>query len=89
MAEQPGNNNPKIQESIDLPSMKTICGIITPISPTDGCSDNHWQEVLQIVSTVVKEAGFEPNIVSDADDVGIIHNRIVNNLAENPIFIAM
>lgn len=66
---------------------KQICGIIMPISPTDGYSATHWAEVMQIIEMVVIDSGFKPNIVSDADDVGIIHNRIVNNLAENPIVI--
>jgi hypothetical protein len=81
------NNQPNIPPTeVKKPEVK-ICGIIMPISPTDGYTDLHWQEVMAIIRQVVNDAGFEPNIVSDADDVGIIHNRIVNNLAENPIVI--
>jgi hypothetical protein len=77
----------QLEDKTDEKTVSKICGIIMPISPTDGYPDSHWQEVMSIIKAVVKEAGFEPNIVSDADDVGIIHNRIVNNLAENPIVI--
>ncbi|QHS56409.1 hypothetical protein GWR56_12990 [Mucilaginibacter sp. 14171R-50] len=81
MAKQSENKSEEKSEQL-----KT-CGIIMPISPTDGYTDSHWQEVMAIIKLVVTESGFEPNIVSNADDVGIIHNRIVNNLAENPIVI--
>ncbi|VXB67125.1 RNA helicase [Chryseobacterium sp. 8AT] len=63
------------------------CGVIMPISQIDGCSESHWSDVMEIISTCVTEAGFEANIVSNADDVGVIHKRIVQNLYDNPIVI--
>lgn len=63
------------------------CGIIMPISSIDGCSESHWADVMEIISSCVKDAGFEANIVSNADDVGVIHKRIVQNLYDNPIVI--
>ncbi len=58
-----------------------------PISEIDGCSESHWLEVLAIITQSVEDAGFEANIVSNADDVGIIQKRIIQNLYENPIVI--
>lgn len=58
-----------------------------PISAIDGCSASHWQDVLQIHETAIREAGFDPALVSDADDSGIIHKRIIQNLYENPIVV--
>lgn len=66
---------------------KQICGVIMPISAIDGCTESHWGEVLQIVTDAVDEAGFEANIVSNADDVGIIQKRIIQNLYDNPIVV--
>jgi hypothetical protein len=66
---------------------KNICGIVMPISSIDGCNENHWSEVLGILSDAIDDAGFEGNLVSNADDVGIIHKRIIQNLYDNPIVV--
>lgn len=66
---------------------KKICGIVMPISSIDGCSESHWSDVIAIISDAVSEAGFEPNLVSNAEDTGIIQKRIVQNLYENPIVV--
>lgn len=66
---------------------KKVCGIVMPISTLDGCNEGHWSDVLEIITEAIKEAGFEGNIVSNADDVGIIQQRIIQNLYENPIVV--
>lgn len=66
---------------------KKTCGIVMPISSIDGCSESHWSDVLSIISDAISEAGFEPNLVSNAEDTGIIQKRIVQNLYENPIVV--
>jgi hypothetical protein len=58
-----------------------------PISTIDGCAETHWQDVREILSEAIDAAGFEANLVSDADDVGIIRKRIIQNLYENPIIV--
>lgn len=63
------------------------CGIIMPISPIDGCGSEHWIEILTLLKEVATEAGFEPNIVSDADESGIIQKRIIQNIYSNEIVI--
>jgi len=63
------------------------CGIVMPISPIDGCSTEHWNEVLGILKEAIKQADFEPNLVSDADDSGIIQKRIIHNLYSNEIVV--
>ena len=62
-----------------------VCGIIMPISAIDGCDKVHWIEVKEIVSEAVRTAGFDPHLVSDSDESGIIQKRIVQNLYDNPI----
>ena len=63
------------------------CGIVMPISPIDSCSEDHWRDVKSIFSEAIEDAGFVPQLVSDADDVGIIQKRIIQNLYENPIVV--
>jgi hypothetical protein len=69
------------------PKDKKICGVIMPISAIDGLPDSHWAEVLAIISEAIERAGFVPNLVSNAEDVGIIQKRIIQNLYENPIVV--
>jgi hypothetical protein len=66
---------------------KPICGIVMPISAIDGCVESHWLEVREILASAIDDAGFDGNIVSDADDVGIIHKRIIQNLYDNPLVV--
>lgn len=69
------------------PADRPLCGIVMPISAMDGCSETHWAEVLDIVRSSAETAGFEANLVSSADDVGIIQKRIIQNLYDNPIVV--
>ena len=64
-----------------------ICGVVMPISSIDGCSESHWLEVLSILRDAITDSGFKPNLVSDSDDSGIIHKRIIENLYDNPIVV--
>lgn len=66
---------------------KKICGIVMPISSLDGCNESHWSDVLEIITEAIESAGFEGNLVSNADDVGIIQKRIIQNLYENPVVV--
>ncbi len=58
-----------------------------PISALDGCSEHHWSEVRGILNDAIREAGFEPRLVSVADDSGVIQKRIVHNLYDDPIVV--
>lgn len=63
------------------------CGIVMPISAIDNCSSDHWSEVLSILKESIVQSGFDPNLVSDADDSGIIQKRIIHNLYSNEILV--
>jgi hypothetical protein len=67
--------------------VQSVCGLVMPISSIDGCNEQHWVDVKSILFESIQEAGFEPNLVSDADDVGIIQKRIIQNLYSNPIVV--
>lgn len=68
---------------VDTPA----CGIVMPISAIDGCSEQHWLEVRQVLVDAIEDAGFSARLVSDADEVGVIQKRIVKNLYDNPIVV--
>jgi hypothetical protein len=63
------------------------CGIIMPISLIDNCPPEHWGDVLGILKDVCTTNDFIPNLVSDADDIGVIHNRIIENIYSSDIVI--
>ncbi|HEX9927443.1 MAG TPA: hypothetical protein VGB02_02740 [Pyrinomonadaceae bacterium] len=66
---------------------KPVCGIIMPISAIDGYPSEHWSEVLSIFRDAILAANFDPNLVSDADDIGIIQKRIVQNIYNNQVVV--
>lgn len=66
---------------------KQECGIIMPISSIDGCHESHWSEVLVILKEVIVGTGLKGDVVSFADEVGIIQKRIIDNLYNNDIVI--
>src|ERR1035437_5599667 len=77
----------KKEQETDRPQTSPACGLIMSISPIDGCTEQHWSDVREILFDAIREAGFEPSLVSDADDVGIIQKRIIQNLYSNPIVV--
>lgn len=78
-----------ISISTDASKLKQnpCCGIVMPISAIDGCSAEHWLEVRTIIMSAVEVAEFDGRLVSEADDVGSIHKRIIQNLYEDPIVV--
>lgn len=88
MTNQSGKN--KIEEqSHEKPNdnVSKKCGIVMPIATMDGYPESHWKDVKRIVESAIEDAGFEARLVSDADDIGVIHKRIVQNLYDNPMIV--
>lgn len=75
------------QSKVTLEASKLKCGVIMPISSIDTYSEAHWVDVRDILFEAIEEAGFEANLVSNADDIGIIQKRIIQNIYENPIVV--
>lgn len=66
------------------------CGIVMPISAIDGCDEKHWADVQSIIieaCDAITEFDVKARVVSDADDVGMIHKRIVRNLYNSDVII--
>lgn len=74
-------------KEIDQSQEKLCCGLVMPISPIDGCNEQHWLDVKEILTEVVEATGLKANLVSHADDAGIIQKRIIQNLYKNPIIV--
>ncbi len=68
-------------------SKKPCCGIIMPISSIDGCDEQHWVEVMNIISESIEDSGFYAKLVSYADEATVIQKTIIQNLYENPIVV--
>lgn len=66
---------------------KPVCGIVMPISSIEDCSARHWEEVKNILIDAISSAEYEANLVSDADDSGVIQKRIIQNLYSNEIVV--
>ncbi|HBL42041.1 MAG TPA: hypothetical protein DDZ90_01455, partial [Planctomycetaceae bacterium] len=64
-----------------------VCGLVMPISEIDGCSAEHWVEVRDIIEEALAAIDIKTSLVSDGDEVGIIQERIVQNLYDRPIVV--
>ncbi|MGE5605259.1 MAG: hypothetical protein ACM3YE_06160 [Bacteroidota bacterium] len=78
---------PEKKDEQNEATKSATCGIVMPISALDGCSEQHWVDVQNILYDTIRQAGFEPNLVSNADDVGIIQKRIIQNLYTNTLVV--
>jgi hypothetical protein len=66
------------------------CGLIMPISPLDGRTAEHWLEVRAIITDAIQSIAapkFSVRLVSDADEIGIIQKRIVQNVYSSDIVV--
>ena len=77
----------KAEKPTTEPPVRVPCGVIMPLSEIDGCSADHWEEVLEIIKEGLIKTTFDVGVVSDANESGIIHQRIIDRLAEDPIVI--
>lgn len=82
--EKPTNGKPKQKAKSDK---KPKCGIVMPISDMDGYTAQHWADVLDILTEVADAAGFDVDLVSNANDATFIHKTIIQNLDSNEIVI--
>ncbi|MEI3806629.1 hypothetical protein V6R85_19095 [Agrobacterium sp. CCNWLW32] len=64
-----------------------FCGIIMPIAAMGKYEKSHWDRVRIILDEAIEEAGYSPRLVSESEDIGVIHARIVQNLYDDPIVV--
>lgn len=63
------------------------CGLIMPISAIDGYSENHWVEVKSIIAEALAGSNFQVDLVSNANEIGVIQGRIVKNIYHSDIVV--
>lgn len=68
-------------------SHKIKCGLIMPISKSQGLEPEHWLNVKGIICEALADTEFDVRLVSESDDVGVIHKSIVQNIYKNDIVI--
>lgn len=81
--------NKEVPQKKDKKEEKIVkkCGIIMPIAGNTDYPKDHWKEVLSILVDAIEETEFEPRLVSDDVAIGLIHERIVNNIYTDDIVI--
>jgi hypothetical protein len=65
--------------------VKTLCGVIMPISATLTHSEEHWRSVQTLLHRGIDAAGFEPRNVWESASTDRISERIIGNIFEVPI----
>lgn len=83
----PNRRDEEIVKKSNMDTEEKLCGIIMPISSIDDCSESHWSEVFDILIESLATVGFKGRVVSDADDSGLIHKRIIENLYKDAVVI--
>lgn len=83
--------NAKPQKPVAEGSNKEVsrpfCGIIMPIAAMGKYEKSHWDRVRIILDEAIEDAGYSPRLVSESEDIGVIHARIVQNLYDDPIVV--
>lgn len=79
-----------VKQNIDenaQPEKLPFCGIIIPIADMAGYEPGHWGRVRIALDEAIKKAAYLPRIVSESEETGVIHGRIVQNLYDDPIVV--
>lgn len=71
----------------DKKSATKKCGLIMPISAIDGCGESHWDQVRAIIKEALADLDIAVELVSEADEVGVIQGRIIQNIYDNDIVV--
>lgn len=63
------------------------CGLIMPIATNDVGTAEHWSQVRTIIEDALKNTSLKVQMVSESDEVNVIHHNIVTNIYSNDIVI--
>ncbi len=58
-----------------------------PIAPMGQYEKSHWDRVRTVLDEAIIDAGYTPRLVSESENIGVIHARIVQNLYDDPIVV--
>lgn len=76
-------NQTDAEATVEMP----FCGIIMPISAMGPYEKTHWDRVRLVLDEAITAAGYRPRLVSESEDIGVIHSRIVQNIHDDPIVV--
>lgn len=90
-----GADKPRQDEKVLKPQAEVIeagvqpitCGLIMPIASNEVGSAEHWRQVRTIIEDAIQETGLKTKMVSESDEVNVIHQNIVANIYSNDIVI--
>ncbi|MFQ2291202.1 hypothetical protein ACK323_06730 [Aeromonas enteropelogenes] len=85
MTEKPKTISTEITVTSSDKSLK--CGLIMPIAKSENLEPEHWRQVQNIIKESLSDTEFHIRMVSESDDVGVIHKSIVQNIYQDDIVI--
>lgn len=68
-------------------TQQITCGLIMPIASNEVGTAEHWRQVRTIIEDALQDTGFKVKMVSESDEVNVIHQNIVANIYSNDIVI--
>jgi hypothetical protein len=66
---------------------KRKCGLVMPVSAIGDYTEKHWVDVSDVFKEALTDTDFQVELVSDANEVGVIQKRIVQNLHDADLII--
>ncbi|WP_404834037.1 hypothetical protein [Aeromonas media] len=72
---------------VEANTQPITCGLIMPIASNEVGSAEHWRQVRTIIEDAIQETGLKAKMVSESDEVNVIHQNIVANIYSNDIVI--
>lgn len=72
---------------VEANTQPITCGLIMPIASNDGGTAEHWAQVRTMISDALAETNLKVQMVSESDEVNVIHKNIVLNIYSNEIVI--
>ncbi|QET78131.1 hypothetical protein [Aeromonas veronii] len=74
-------------EVIEPITQPITCGLIMPIAANEVGSAEHWLQVRKIISDALMDTNLKIKMVSESDEVNVIHHNIVANIYTNEIIV--
>lgn len=66
---------------------QVTCGLIMPIATNEVGTAEHWLQVRKIINDALIDTGLKIKMVSESDEVNVIHQNIVANIYTNEIIV--
>lgn len=89
-ADKPGQDEQVVAAqavAVEKSSPQITCGLIMPIASNEVGTAEHWGQVRTIIEDALKSTGLNVRMVSESDEVNVIHHNIVTNIYSNDIVI--